>query len=157
MGYYVAAVAEMIEYLPADHPKRDRIIEIEQSLLNALIKYQDDTGRWYQIIDKGDYEGNWLENSASCFIVYALAKAVNTGIAGEEYARAAIRGYVGVIDIISYGESEEMLLNDICMGSSVSSDISVYFNMMRETNNLHGSGAFVFMCTEVEKLLNKNI
>ena len=43
------------------------------------------------------------------------------------------------------------------MGSSVSSDISVYFNMMRETNNLHGSGAFVFMCTEVEKLLNKNI
>ncbi len=157
MGYYVAAVAELIEYMPEAHPKRDRIIEIELSLLDALIRYQNETGRWYQIIDKVDYECNWLENSASCFIVYALAKAVKLGIAGDQYARAAIRGYVGVIDIISYGESEEMLLNDICMRSSVSSDISFYFNMMRETNNLHGSGAFVFMCTEVEKLLNNNI
>lgn len=157
MGYYVSAVAELIEYLPKDHPKRERMIEIELSLLSSIIKYQDDTGRWYHIVDKGDYEGNWLENSASCLIVHALAKAVNIGIANDEIARAAIRGYVGVIDIISYGESDEMLLNDICTGTSVSNDISDYFNTIRETNDLHGSGAFVYMCTEVEKLLNNNI
>lgn len=157
IGFFVAAVADIIDFLPSDHPKRQTIIDIEKNVLNALIKYQDETGRWYHIVDKAEIKGNWLENSCSCLIVYALAKAVNLGIAGAEHEEAAIRGYAGVIDTISYGNAGEMLLGDICLGSNLSKVIEEYFDSDKCINNLHGSGAFVLMCTEVEKLLNNNV
>ena len=46
----------------------------------AVTRYQDAaTGLWYQVLDKARAKGNYLESSASCMFVYALAKGVRRG------------------------------------------------------------------------------
>ena len=37
------------------------------------------TGLWYQVLDKAGAKGNYLESSASCMFVYALAEGVRQG------------------------------------------------------------------------------
>lgn len=151
MGYYVMGILDMLDYLPKTHPQRERLIEIVRNCLCAIEKYQHSSGRWYQLVDKCDIKDNWMENSCSCMFVYAFAKAVNLGILDHKYATTAIRGYSGIIDTIEYGENGEMILKDISEGIQAGDD---YLDKMSHTNDLHGSGAFVLMCNEIEKLLN---
>ena len=152
MGYYIMGILDMLDYLPKEHKDYDTLCEIAKKTLEAIAKHQDESGRWYQLIDKGDVKENWLENSCSCMFVYSLAKAINEGIIDKEYATVAMRGYSGIIDTIEYGESGEMILKDICDGTNAGND---YFeNKSTHKNDLHGTGAFVLMCAEVEKLLN---
>ena len=81
-----------------------------------------------------------------------MKKLIEYGIIDKEYAIVAMRGYSGIIDTIEYGESNEMILKDICEGVIVGDS---YFAKKSEyKNDLHGTGAFVLMCTEIEKLLN---
>ena len=51
-----------------------------------MARFQDaQSGLWYQVLDKGGAKGNYLESSASCMFVYALAKGVRRGYLPERY------------------------------------------------------------------------
>ena len=53
IGWYVMAMADVMDGLPADHPGRREVLPIFQALCRSLLKYQDrDTGMWWQIVDK---------------------------------------------------------------------------------------------------------
>lgn len=152
MGYYIMGILDMLEYLPKDNEDYETLCTIARETLDAIAKYQDESGRWYQLLDKGDIKENWLENSCSGMFVYSYAKAINMGIIDMDYANIAIRGYSGIIDTIEYGENEEMILKDICEGILVGGDYIEKKSTMK--NDLHGTSPFVLMCTEIEKLLN---
>lgn len=153
MGWYVTALADILDYIPENHEQRLRLIEIERSLLEAVVKYQDaESGRWYEVVDKGDKEGNWLENSCTCLFVYALSKAVKKGYLKSEYYEAAKRGYKGVINSLFYDEEGRLQVGDICIGTCIDEGTyEHYINRKSCVNDLHGSGAFVLMCSEFEE------
>lgn len=151
MGWYVAALADILDYIPEEHEKRQTLIAIEKELLKTLVKYQDKSGRWYEVVDKGDREDNWLENSGSCLITYALAKAVKKGYLEPEYYEAARKGYEGVIDSLYYDEEGRLQIGDVCTGTSIDGACYEYYiSRKKAVNDLHGSGAFVLMCSEFE-------
>ncbi|MBQ8814780.1 MAG: glycoside hydrolase family 88 protein [Lachnospiraceae bacterium] len=151
MGWYVTALVDILDYIPEECEKRQKLIAIEKELLETLVKYQDESGRWYQVVDKGGQEGNWLENSCSCLITYALAKAVKKGYLEPEYYEAARKGYEGVIDSLYYDEEGLLQIGDICVGTCIDDgDYQHYINRGKAVNDLHGSGAFVLMCSEFE-------
>ncbi len=63
-----------------------------------MTRYQDrGTGLWYQVLDKPTAPGNYLESSASCMFVYALAKGVRRGYLPASYLAPAKRGYQGIL------------------------------------------------------------
>lgn len=93
MGCYAMGIVDVLDFVPADHPKREKILSIFQGLWQALVKYQDqETGLWYQVVDQGQRQGSFLEASASSMFIYALAKAIRLGYIGEEYLPAAQKG-----------------------------------------------------------------
>ncbi|KHF40226.1 glycoside hydrolase family 88/105 protein [Halalkalibacter okhensis] len=144
LGWYGLAVVDMIGMLPDDHPKKAELIEVIQNLVENLVRYQDEkTGLWYQIIDKGHLEDNWLESSCSSLFVYTIAKAVNQGYIDAKYFQNAQKGYEGIIQhSIRVDEEDQVTLTGICIGTS----IGVYdYYVGRETseNDLHGVGAFI--------------
>src|SRR5467141_2587654 len=66
IGWYGMTLIQILEILPKNHPQRKALIEIVQQLARAYAKYQDPkTGLWYQVVDKGSVDGNWLETSSS--------------------------------------------------------------------------------------------
>ncbi len=80
MGWYAMALVDVLDWFPKDHPQRAALIAALNRTDAAVVKYQDaKTGLWWQVMDKGGQAGNYLEASASCMFVYALAKGVRMG------------------------------------------------------------------------------
>ena len=122
--------------------------------MNALIRYQDqESGLWYQVVDKGDQSDNWLETSGSCLFVYTIAKAVRYGIVGDEAVAAAKKGYEGLIKVLQSDEQGRLILPEICIGTSAG-DYESYVTRPKVKNDLHGVGALVMACVEMQLLFD---
>lgn len=151
IGWYPVALLEMFEYLPEDHKDKPALVEILQSLLNSLIKYQDaETGLWYQVIDQGDRPDNWLESSCTALFVHAIAKAVRFGYLDASYLQYAWKGYQGVIDTLKLDEQGHVIIGHICIGTGIG-DYAHYIARPTSENDLHGAGAFILMCVEMSQ------
>ena len=97
VGWYAMALVDTLDYFPEQHSQRAPRLEILKRLAAAVERYQDPkSGLWYQVLDKGDAKGNYLEASAACMFVYALAKAVRQGYLPASYLAVARKGYQGI-------------------------------------------------------------
>ncbi|MFD2118006.1 glycoside hydrolase family 105 protein [Paenibacillus yanchengensis] len=149
IGWYPVALLEMFEHLPDSHKDKAQLIAIVQHLLQSLIKFQDaTTGLWYQVIDKGDKTDNWLENSCTALFVHAIAKAVRFGYLDPSYLQYAWKGYGGVINTLTFDENDNVIIGNICIGTSIG-DYAHYIARPTSENDLHGVGAFMLMCVEM--------
>jgi len=97
MGWYAMAIVDTLDHFPKDHPRRKEITAILEREVAALAKVQDPkSGVWWDILDLGGKEKNYLESSASAMFVYAIAKGVREGYLPEKYMRVAVRGWDGI-------------------------------------------------------------
>lgn len=152
-GWYIVSLAEFTEYAPKDSELYRLSIEIARELLDTLFKYQDKkTGMWYQVLDKVDDKRNWTESSCTALITYAAAKLYNNGIIGEEYRDRIISGYNGALSKTEIADGR-LSVKDVCVGTGVGME-DYYLHRPTVSNDLHGAGAFIMMCTEVDKLMN---
>ncbi|MES4904028.1 MULTISPECIES: glycoside hydrolase family 88 protein [unclassified Streptomyces] len=146
IGWTAMTHIEVLELLPADHPRRAGLIANVKHLAKGFVRYQDrSTGRWFQVVDKGSEAGNWTETSASSMYTLMLHAALERKyIAGGDYASAARRGYQGVLKKVKVNADGLTDITDISEGTNVG-DLAYYFGRKRNTNDLHGLGAFLLM------------
>lgn len=98
LGWYVMALVDVLDTFPKNHPKRPELIAIYQRLMPAIIKYQDPKeGCWYQVMDKINGKGNYMEASGSAMFVYGLAKGVRMGYLNKSFLANAEKGYQGML------------------------------------------------------------
>ena len=147
IGWYAVAIMDILDFIPEDHKRRDEFINAGLDIINALVRFQDEeTGLWYQVVDKGDVKGNWLETSCSSLYTYAIAKAIKKGILHTSYSRYMHKGYEAVINSLTFN-GDDLVISNICIGTGVG-DLQFYFSRPTVENDLHGMGAFLLMCTE---------
>jgi unsaturated rhamnogalacturonyl hydrolase len=147
IGWYAVAIMDILDYIPGDHPRRREFINAGLDIINALIRFQDeDSGLWYQVVNRGEDPRNWFETSCSCLYTYAIAKAVKKNLVHKSYARYIHRAFRGIIDSLSF-EEDDLILSRVCVGTGVG-DYDFYLNRPTVQNDLHGMGAFLLMCTE---------
>jgi unsaturated rhamnogalacturonyl hydrolase len=145
VGWYGMALIEVLETMPETHPRRAATLANLQTLVAGLVRTQSSsTGRWFQVMDKGDHSDNWTETSCSCMHTYVISRAVQRGYVDASLGDAARRGYQGVLDQISLGSDGRTNLRNICVGTDVGS-YSYYIGRTRATNDMHGLGAFLIM------------
>jgi unsaturated rhamnogalacturonyl hydrolase len=96
MGWYAIALVDVLDYFPKNHPRRGEIVAILQREAEAVTKYQDKDGLWWDIIDLPGKEKNYHESSASAMFVYALAKGVRQGNLPDKYLDTAQKGWAGI-------------------------------------------------------------
>ncbi|MGF2414923.1 MAG: glycoside hydrolase family 88/105 protein, partial [Ferruginibacter sp.] len=98
MGWYMMALVDVLDHLPANYKRRAELITILNRLSTALIKFQDKKeGVWWQVTNKANQELNYLESSSSAMFLYALSKAVNKKYISISYTAAVIKVYNGII------------------------------------------------------------
>ncbi|MBN2471257.1 MAG: glycoside hydrolase family 88 protein [Anaerolineae bacterium] len=155
MGWFAMALVDVLDYFPPDHPDYPTIRAILRDALDALIRVQRD-GVWYQILDQPEREGNYREASASCMIVYAIAKAVRCGHVPPAYAEAARKGFAGIIETFIEVDAEGLVnLNHICsvagLGGTPFRDgtFEYYISEPIVTNDNKGVGAFILASAEM--------
>ena len=162
MGWYMMALVDTLSYYPEGDPGRKLLIEQLNRDASALARYQDRaTGLWYQVLDKGAAKGNYLESSASCMFVYALAKGVRRGYLPQSYLANAERGYKGILSrFIETGADGLVSLTGTVKGAGLGGDpyrdgsYEYYIGEKIATNDPKGVGAFLLASAEMENVAN---
>jgi len=152
-GWLALAQTELLNDLPADHPKRPELLKLLLRQIVGFSRYQDTSGMWHQVLDKPD---SYLESSATAMFVYTVAHAVNKGWINRSYITIAQNGWEG----LGRKVTADGQLQDICIGTNIAEDIRFYYTRPRETNDTHGLGAFLLAGTEMvlakDKLVDIN-
>jgi len=158
IGWYAMGIVDVLDYLPHNHKNRAEIIDILRRLSNALVKVQDRaTGLWYQVIDQGDREGNYLEASASSMFAYAFAKGAKKGYLDQQFLGIARRAFDGIIkELVTVDENGLVSLHQVCavagLGGNPYRDGSYeyYIGELKRTNDFKGVGPFILAALELE-------
>jgi len=158
MGWFAMALVDVLDFFPGDHPGRDSIIAILERVAEAITRVQDEaTGLWYQVLDQGGRPGNYLEASASCMFVYALAKGVRRGYLPAEYLAVARRGYDGIErNLITVDAQGLVSLHGICSVAGLGGEpyrdgsFEYYVSEKQVSNDYKGVGPLILAALEVE-------
>jgi unsaturated rhamnogalacturonyl hydrolase len=160
MGWYFMALADVLDFIPADHPRRGEILFILSGVAESVMKHQDKkTGLWYQVMDQGSREGNYLEATASSMFVYSLLKSVRMGYIGKNYRETAVRGYKGILEYLLKDNSDGTVSLTRCcsvagLGGNPYRDgtFEYYVHEPVRDNDPKGVGPFIMASLEFQLL-----
>jgi unsaturated rhamnogalacturonyl hydrolase len=165
IGWYAMALVDVLDYVPASHPEVDQIVVILRRVADGILRYQDPkTGLWWQIVDQGGRQGNYLEATASSMFVYTLAKAVNQGyLPRDRYLPVIRRGYEGIVrDLVKTGADGRIDLTQCCSvaglgytnsaGRPRDGTFDYYVSEPIVNNDLKGVGPFILAGLELDRL-----
>lgn len=98
IGWYAMGLVDVLAVMPADDPRRPELEELLRKVARGILRFQDpQTGVWWEVTNEAHRPGNFLESSASCMFVYALAKGVNEGVLPRSDIPAIRTGYAGIL------------------------------------------------------------
>jgi unsaturated rhamnogalacturonyl hydrolase len=162
MGWYMMALVDVLDYVPKTHPRRNELITILNRLSNALVKFQDTkSGVWWQVTDKANKRGNYLESSSTAMFVFALAKAVRMGYINQSFLPAINKGYNGMIKEFVRKDSNGIYhyiqaVAGAGLGGVPYRDgtYDYYVNEPKRDDDLKAIGPFIQACIEMQALKN---
>ncbi|HJC25270.1 MAG TPA: glycoside hydrolase family 88 protein [Candidatus Eisenbergiella merdavium] len=135
LGWYALILSEVIDLVPQDHPTS--VIAKRQllELLEGLRKVQDESGLWYQVVDRPGDEDNWCDVSGSAMFAYAIWHALKLGLAGEaEYRQILERAYEGIGSRIRQNEDGLWDVYGSCDGLCVQKNYDAYVHYPQVVN-----------------------
>ena len=159
MGWYMMALVDVLDYFPQQHPDREKLLDILVRTAAALRDVRDpETGLWYQVLDQGDREGNYLEASCSCMFTYAFAKGAKKGYLSQDFYRMAEESFDGIVgEFITVEEDGMPGMRQVCGGAGLGGDpyrdgsYEYYINEKRVMNDPKGVGPFILAALELKK------
>ncbi|WP_281232910.1 glycoside hydrolase family 88/105 protein [Flavobacterium gelatinilyticum] len=159
LGWYAMALVDVLDYFPKDHPKQKELVKYLNNVSEALVKYQDKSGLWYQVTDKGGEKGNYLEASGSAMFSYAFAKGANKGYLPAKYKKAANKAFDGLTKVLIKKVDEDggITLTNCCqvagLGGNPYRDGSYeyYVNERKKDNDPKATGPFILAALELNR------
>jgi unsaturated rhamnogalacturonyl hydrolase len=159
VGWYSMAIVDVLDFLPKNHPGRAKLISILKDLSASVMKVQDAKSHlWYQVLDQGSRQGNYLEASASAMFAYAFAKGANKGYLGKSFYTAAQQTFQGIIrNLVSVDANGFVDLHHTCQGAGLGGNpyrdgsYEYYVGERQRTNDMKGYGPFLLAAIELQK------
>jgi len=160
IGWFIMSMAEVLQSYPIEYKQYNEILTIYKNLAESLLKYQDPkTKLWYQIIDKGDKKGNYIETSASLMFIYSFIKGFNNKLLDKKYYDIAKEAYESLKkEFISKDENGNMFLENVVsvggLGGNPFRDGSFeyYISEPLRKNDFKGYGVLILVENEFNKL-----
>ena len=124
-------------------------------VVDAMLKYQDESGMWYDVPNFGGMDKNYLETSGSAIMAYAMYKGVRLGFLGEEYRQYAKKAMDGICDKYLKEIDGEMHLGGICLVSGLGGNqrrpgtYDYYMSEPIVNDDAKGVGPFLLAYTEM--------
>ena len=163
IGWYSMALLDSLEIVDNSDHKFDAEVKMLQDafvdLINSMIKYQDESGMWYQIVNYGGMDKNYLETSGSSIMAYALLKGVRLGFLPESYRTYGEKAFHGICEkYLSEDENGELHLDGICLVAGLgganrrSGTFDYYMSEPVVKDDAKGVGPFLLAYTEMKRL-----
>lgn len=158
LGWYVMALVDVLDYFPKDHPKQKELVQYLNNACESLAKFQDKSGLWYQVTDKGGKEGNYLEASGSSMFAYAFAKGANKGYLPAKFKKLANKAFDGLTTKLMKVDADGTItLTQACavagLGGKPYRDGSYeyYVKERKKDNDPKATGPFILAALELNR------
>lgn len=152
VGWYSNILIETLEVLPKTHPDRKILEEQFYSLALGLKNFQDDSGCWWNIVDKPNVGRNWTCVSASSYFVYALQKGIDLSLLDPDvYQPIVEKGYDCIVTKVRMNEQNQVDVLGTCCCLGVQKSWGDYMNCKKVVNPKEGTAAFLWATTIVER------
>ena len=162
IGWFTVALADIIGYLD-DGADRDEICGIFREVIAGIEQYADpETGMYWQVVDQGGREGNYLETSGSSMIAYAMMKGARLGVLDKKYAQQGRKTFDGICEkYLKFDDNGELNLGGICLMAGLGPDgdrrrdgsFEYYISEPVVENDAKGVAPFVLCYTEVKRMI----
>ena len=123
IGWYTMALIDTLDQVDNKDHKYDAeckmLEDAFKDLVDSMLKYQDESGMWYQVVDQGGKEGNYLETSGSAIFAYSIMKSVRMGILDKSYFKHGLKAFNGTCDKYLSEKDGELQLDGICLVSGL--------------------------------------
>lgn len=148
LGWYCMALVDVLSYLAQNgefQEQRGVLTGLAVSIAQALLRWQDTSGLWWQVMDQGGRRYNYLESSCSAMFSYFLLKLARIADALPEEQRNSYRktgtiGYEGLLrDKVTVDDEGYLHLHSICRGAGLG---------RAEDSLPYRDGTFMYYCTK---------
>lgn len=157
MGWYAAALSDLIEVLPEGCEKK-MIAELLSEMMEGVLSYRDEkTHMYWQVVDQGGREGNYVETSGSSMIAYAMMKGARLGAIDKKYAAKGLETFNGIVKNHLAFVGGDIELTGICLVAGLGPEnnrrrdgtYEYYISEPVVKNDAKGVAPFVMCYTEV--------
>ncbi len=161
VGWYVVGLADVIDYFIGHEELRNSLIEIFRQTLDGLEQYIDkEKHMFWQVVDQGGREGNYLETSGSAMIAYAMMKGARLGIVDKRFAAVGEEVFNGICREYLTETDGKLNLGGICLMAGLGPEnnrrrdgsFEYYISEPVVENDAKGTGPFVMAYTELLRL-----
>lgn len=157
IGWFMMAMVDVLDFIPENHPQREKLITMFSDLSESLLKFRDEkTGLWFQVVDQGDREGNYIETSGSSMFIYAFAKGANKGLLHNKFLEVAEESFNSILkNFISYDENNNFYLDNIVLVGGLGGrpyrdgSFEYYISEPIRKNDFKGYGPFLLSAVEL--------
>lgn len=159
LGWFGMALVDVLDFLPVEHPRRDTLLVMLRELCATMLKYRDPKScTWYQIVDMGGRDSNYLEASVSTMFAYVYAKGANRGYLDPQYFTEAQNTFDGIIKTFVTIDAQGFIdLHKTVMVGGLGGDpyrdgsYAYYMSEKLRTNDMKGYGPLLLAAIELEK------
>lgn len=161
LGWYLMAIVETLDYIPAHIVEREELIKLLQSIVAVLPRYADSqSGMWYQVLDSPGREGNYLESTASAMFIFAILKGVRMGYLDADlkpWSQNLYRSFVQ--QFVRNDPDGTVSVTDCCAVAGLggktmrSGTFDYYISEPVRDNDPKAIGPFIWATLEYEKTL----
>lgn len=117
LGWYAMALIDTIEIMPDTMAEEKvELSRIYHELIDSMLPYQDEeTGMWYQVVNRGGISPNYPETSGSAIYAYAIMKSVRLGLLDASYFVYGKKAFDGVCQKYLSEKDGQLQLGGICL------------------------------------------
>ena len=159
LGWYSMALLDTLDKADASVGEPyERLKKVFVDLMDAMLKYQDASGMWYQVVNFGGMEKNYLETSGSSIMAYALLKGVRLGFLSESYQAYGAKAFHGICEkYLSEDADGSLHLDGICLVAGLggnqmrSGTYDYYMSEPVVKDDAKGVGPFLLAYTEMRR------
>jgi unsaturated rhamnogalacturonyl hydrolase len=129
--------------------------------MESLVRFADpETGLYWQVVDQGGREGNYLETSGSSMIAYAMLKGARLGILDKEYTAKGEKTFRGIVEKYLSFSDGALNLGGICLVAGLGPEnnrrrdgsYEYYISEPVVENDAKGVAPFLLCYTEIKRL-----
>lgn len=140
-GWMAAGMAELLQSLPAEHPKRASVLAGYRKMMKALLEHQGLDGMWRQLVDHPE---SWPESSSTGMFTFAMVTGVKNGwLEPGVYGPATRKAWIALAGYVDQNAD----VTSVCEGTNKLNDLDYYLLRMRRTGDLHGQAPVLWSAT----------
>lgn len=161
IGWFCISLIDIIEFIDDENAKSE-LVKIFAEEIDGISQYADkETSMYYQVVDKGGEEGNYLETSGSSMIAYAMMKGARLGVIDGKYAEQGRKTFDGICKkYLSISENGDLNLGGICLVAGLGPEhnprrdgsYEYYISEPVVENDAKGVAPFVLCYTELKRM-----